>query len=69
MSEVVLTVTGMACGGCVASVQSVLAALPGVHHVEVTLAPPQAKVAFDEALVAPVGLIRAVTDAGFGASV
>lgn len=68
MSEITLAVTGMSCGGCVASVQSVLAALPGVQTVTVTLTPPQAVVVFDAARVAPAALIQAVVDAGFGAS-
>lgn len=39
MSEIILSVTGMTCGGCVNSVQKVLAALPGVQRVEVSLHP------------------------------
>ncbi|HQS82013.1 MAG TPA: heavy-metal-associated domain-containing protein [Thiobacillus sp.] len=39
MNEIILSVTGMTCGGCVNSVQKVLAALPGVQNVEVTLHP------------------------------
>ena len=67
MSELSLSITGMACGGCVASVQSVLAALPGVALAEVTLEPPRARVVYDPAAVAPAALIQAVVDAGFGA--
>jgi copper chaperone len=39
MNEIVLSVTGMTCGGCVNSVHKVLTALPGVQSVEVTLHP------------------------------
>ncbi len=67
MSEV-FTVTGMTCGGCVASVQKVLSALPGVQTVEVTLTPGQARVVYDPARVDRDALIKAVVDAGFGAS-
>jgi copper chaperone len=66
MSEIILSVTGMTCGGCVNSVQKVLTALPGVQSVEVTLSPGQARVAFDEARVDRAALVQAVVDAGFG---
>jgi copper chaperone len=66
MNEIVLSVTGMTCGGCVNSVQRVLAALPGVERVEVTLQPGQARVVFDAARVDRAALVQAVVDAGFG---
>jgi len=66
MNEIVLPVTGMTCGGCVNSVQRVLAALPGVERVEVTLQPGQARVVFDAAQVDRAALVQAVVDAGFG---
>lgn len=68
MNDIQLTVTGMTCGGCVASVQKVLAALPGVQTAEVTLTPGQARVVYDPARIDRETLIKAVTDAGFGAS-
>jgi copper chaperone len=66
MSEIILSVTGMTCGGCVNSVQKVLAALPGVKSVEVSLTPGQARVVVDEARVDRAALVQAVVDAGFG---
>jgi copper chaperone len=66
MNEIVLSVTGMTCGGCVNSVQRVLAALPGVERVEVTLQPGQARVVVDAARVDRAALVQAVVDAGFG---
>lgn len=68
MNDIQLSVTGMTCGGCVASVQKVLSALPGVQTVEVTLTPGQARVVYDPARVDRDALITAVVDAGFGAS-
>lgn len=68
MNDIQLSVTGMTCGGCVASVQKVLSALPGVQTVEVTLTPGQARVVYDPARVDRDALIKAVADAGFGAS-
>ncbi|HSJ81991.1 MAG TPA: heavy metal-associated domain-containing protein [Thiobacillus sp.] len=66
MNEIILSVTGMTCGGCVNSVQKVLAALPGVQSVEVTLTPGQARVLVDPARVDRAALAQAVIDAGFG---
>jgi copper chaperone len=68
MNEIILSVTGMTCGGCVNSVQKVLAALPGVQSVEVTLSPGQARVVVDPARVDRAALAQAVIDAGFGVS-
>ncbi len=66
MSEIVLSVTGMTCGGCVNSVQKVLSAVPGVQSVEVTLTPGRARVVVDDARVDRATLVQAVVDAGFG---
>jgi copper chaperone len=66
MNTIQLSITGMTCGGCVNSVQNVLAALPGVQSVNVTLNPGQADVVYDTARITPDELIQAVVDAGFG---
>ncbi|MDP1928101.1 MAG: heavy-metal-associated domain-containing protein [Thiobacillus sp.] len=66
MNTIQLTVTGMTCGGCVNSVQNVLAALPGVQNVNVTLNPGQADVVYDASRITPAALMQAVIDAGFG---
>jgi copper chaperone len=66
MSEIVLAVTGMTCGGCVNSVTKVLKALPGVQSVEVTLTPGQARVLVDDDKVDRAALAQAIVDAGFG---
>jgi copper chaperone len=66
MNDITLTITGMSCGGCVTSVQKILSELPGVHEVEVTLTPGQARVRYDPARVDPAALTRAIISAGFG---
>ena len=66
MNEIVLSVTGMTCGGCVNSVQNVLTALPGVQSVEVTLTPGQARVVVDPARLDRAALVQAIVNAGFG---
>jgi copper chaperone len=66
MDEIILSVTGMTCGGCVNSVKKVLLALPGVQRAEVTLTPGQARVVVDPARVERAALVKAIVDAGFG---
>lgn len=66
MNTIILSVTGMTCGGCVSSVQKVLTALPGVQSAEVTLSPAQARVLVDPARVDRAALVQAIVDAGFG---
>jgi copper chaperone len=66
MNETTLSVTGMTCGGCVASVQKVLAALPGVQKADVTLTPGEAHVVYDPAKVDRSTMVQAVVGAGFG---
>lgn len=64
MAEIKLSITGMKCGGCVASVEQALQAQAGVESVEVSLEQANAVVTgqADAAVLA-----RAVTDAGFPA--
>lgn len=66
MREIILTVTGMSCGGCVNSVQKVLTALPGVQSASVTLTTGEAHVVYDPARVDRTALVQAIVDAGFG---
>jgi copper chaperone len=68
METTTIKVDGMSCGGCTASVTKVLAELPGVAKVEVTLSPGQATVEFDAAQVQRAALCAAIADAGFEAS-
>jgi len=44
----------------------VLAALPGVPSVEVSLAPGQARVVYEPTQIDRAALVQAVIDAGFG---
>ncbi|HVE49777.1 MAG TPA: heavy-metal-associated domain-containing protein [Casimicrobiaceae bacterium] len=65
METVNLDVQGMTCGGCVASVKRVLASLPGVENVDVTLKPGRASVAFDPSRVTVQALRKAIASAGY----
>ncbi len=67
METTTIKVSGMSCGGCVASVTKVLGELPGVAKAEVVLTPGQATVEFDPALVSRAALCAVIDDAGFEA--
>ena len=66
MDNLELSVKGMSCQGCVASVTRVLKAVPGVSDVSVTLQPPRARIAYDGAQTTEAVLKAAVEDAGYG---
>jgi len=65
METITMSVKGMSCGGCVASVTRVLKAVPGVSDVAVTLDPAAAKVTFDPAKTGAPALRTAIEDAGY----
>lgn len=58
-------VTGMTCAGCVASVESMLKAAPGVQDAGVNLASQTAWVSYDEALITAEGLQKTVQSIGY----
>ena len=60
-----LNVSGMTCGSCVAKVSHAISAVPGVDHVDVSLAAQTADVRFDEARVSVDALNLAVRSAGY----
>ena len=64
MAEIKLNISGMKCGGCVASVEKALQAEAGIESVAVSLDDASAVItgAADAA-----NLAKAVTDAGFPA--
>jgi len=64
MSTTTIHIKGMSCGGCVSSVKAVLAKIPGVNSVEVSLADKQAVIQHDIPLEDGV-LDQAIKDAGF----
>ena len=64
-SVIHLSVSGMSCAGCVASVHKALLAVPGVTSAEVNFAEHTAQVAGE---VRPEALVQAVVAAGYGAA-
>ena len=69
MQTIDLDIEGMSCSGCVASVMRVLEGVSGVQGVTVTLAPPHARVTFDERRANVQQLKTAVQQAGYGVRV
>jgi copper chaperone len=65
METVTLKIGGMTCGGCVASVERVLKAVPGVVSTKVQLSPGLAEVNFDSARTSAAALRTAIEAAGY----
>lgn len=67
METVTLNISGMACGGCAASVKAALEAENGVSSAEVSLENAEAVVTFDPASASGVTLCAAIARAGYHA--
>jgi copper chaperone len=67
METTIVKVSGMKCGGCVASVTSVLQGLPGVVRADVSLERGEARVDYDPGRVGLEAMKAAIFDAGFEA--
>ena len=61
-------VTGMTCSACSARVEKVVGKLAGVTSAEVSLMTNSMVAQYDEAALSPDDIIRAVVEAGYGAS-
>lgn len=61
-----LTITGMSCGHCVRSVQTALETVDGVSVEDVRVG--EARVRYDDAVVDPAAVARAVEEEGFAVS-
>jgi Cu+-exporting ATPase len=68
METLRLPVTGMTCAACSARVQRVLQKQAGVSDAAVNLMMKSATVHFDPATISPAGLVAAIEQAGYGAS-
>ncbi len=60
------SITGMTCASCVSHVEKALKSVPGVSQADVNLATEAAQVQGEN--LNPAALIRAVEEAGYGAS-
>ena len=62
------SVTGMTCAACEANVTRSVKKLNGVSEVAVSLLANQMRVTYDENALGEAEIIRAVTEAGYGAA-
>ena len=60
-----ISVKGMTCNGCVASVTNAIKRVPGVHSASVTLEAKTATVEFDEKQTDVHAIENAIADAGY----
>lgn len=68
MAEIVISVAGMDCSGCVKAVERAVGHMPGVSSVKADLAANNATVVFDDAAVTPAEIAATITRAGFQAT-
>ena len=66
---VVLEVSGMVCPACPVAVRKALQRLPGVLEANADLATKRAEAKYDPDKTSPEALVKAVSNAGFGAKV
>ncbi|MDR0480658.1 MAG: heavy-metal-associated domain-containing protein [Gallionellaceae bacterium] len=65
METVQINIEGMTCNGCAGNVTKVLAHIPGVSSVEVSLEQKRAAVTYDPAQAGLPQFKTAIEDAGF----
>ncbi|EAX47027.1 copper ion binding protein [Thermosinus carboxydivorans Nor1] len=65
LEKATLTVEGMSCGHCKATVEKAVRGLPGVMAAEVDLAAKTLKVEFDDEKSSLADIKKAVEDAGY----
>lgn len=65
MEKKTFTVNGMACDHCKAKVERTLSCLKGVDSAEVDLAHHTVAVTYDEELIKPTNMKKAVDEAGY----
>ena len=61
-------ITGMTCSACSAHVEKAVRKLPGIHSVSVSLLSNSMVAEYDQGVLSSQEIIRAVTEAGYGAS-
>ena len=61
-------ITGMTCSACSAHVEKAVRKLPGIQSADVSLMTNSMVAQYDETALSPQEIIRAVEDAGYGAS-
>ena len=69
MKKEQFTITGMTCSACSARVEKAVAKVDGTKDVSVNLLTNSMQLEYDEAKTNVPAIIKAVVDAGYGASV
>ena len=69
METLTLSISGMTCGHCVASVRRALEAVPGVEIDDVRIGSADLRLSGTEAAAATAAALAAVQDAGYDATV
>ncbi len=62
------SISGMSCSACSARIERAVAALPGMHEVQVNLLTRSMRTDFDPQQLDEAGIIAAVEAAGYGAT-
>ena len=68
MTKQKFAITGMTCSACSAHVEKAVRKLPGIQSADVSLMTNSMTAQYDESALTPKDIIRAVTEAGYGAS-
>ncbi|MEA4932238.1 MAG: heavy metal translocating P-type ATPase [Lawsonibacter sp.] len=68
MTKQKFNITGMTCSACSAHVEKAVRKLPGVQAADVNLLANSMTAEYDETALSADGILQAVTDAGYGAS-
>ena len=68
MTKQKFNITGMTCSACSAHVEKAVRRLPGMESADVSLMTNSMTARYDESALTPQDIIRAVTEAGYGAS-
>ncbi len=63
MRQIVMTIAGMSCGGCVSSVRRALGAVPGACFDEVSVG--STTVSYDPSMASPAAIAEAIGNAGY----
>ena len=66
MQNITLHITGMACGGCAATIEKALRALDGVLKATVSHPDATAEVGYDPAKIQPEQIQECIVGTGYG---
>ena len=68
LTTITVAISGMTCGGCVATIERALNGLDGMHHASVSVREAQGAMIFDEEKLSIEEILGRLTDEGYGAS-